>query len=240
MFSLFWQKANQNGRLLTCDLMSQFSRKKVSPLLASQNFMRVFCLSGNDGKRPDHKIQQILANLRIHDCRSNIMFNRSFYSSLCSRRLEVVGARKNEGARGRQGEKERLPGRPTPESSPAPNLAGSRYVICQKFWQKTSDLAQTKRAAKKRGTFYFLKIANPLFSLRDINLTLGLTPPRRHVVWRDSVGVESSRLGLKSECADFFRQSFLWLLRHTDESQKGRNSCLWLQSRSVLSFFGVV
>ena len=167
MFSLFWQKANQNGRLLTCDLMSQFSRKKVSPLLASQNFMRVFCLSGNDGKRPDHKIQQILANLRIHDCRSNIMFNRSFYSSLRSRRLEVVGARKNERARGRQGERERLPGRPTPESSPAPNLAGSRYVICQKFWQKTSDLAQTKRAAKKRGTFYFFKDSQSfIFSAR--------------------------------------------------------------------------
>ena len=32
--------------------------------------------------------------------------------------------------------------------------------------------------------------------------------------------------GLKSECADIFHQSFLWLLRHTDEPQKGRNSCL--------------
>ena len=33
--------------------------------------------------------------------------------------------------------------------------------------------------------------------------------------------------GLKSECArDIFDQSFLWLLRHTDEPQKGRNSCL--------------
>ena len=31
-----------------------------------------------------------------------------------------------------------------------------------------------------------------------------------------------------------------WLLRHTDEPQKGRNSCLCLQSRSVLSSFGVV
>ena len=31
-----------------------------------------------------------------------------------------------------------------------------------------------------------------------------------------------------------------WLLRHTDEAQKGRNSCLWLQSRSVLSSFGVL
>ena len=77
-------------------------------------------------------------------------------------------------------------------------------------------------------------------SLRDINLTLGLLPPRRHVVWRDSVGVESSESGLTSECADIFHQSFLWLLRHTDEPQKGRNSCLWLQSRSVLSSFGVV
>ena len=55
-----------------------------------------------------------------------------------------------------------------------------------------------------------------------------------------SVGVESSRSGLKSECADIFHQSFLWLLRHTDEPQRGRNSCLWLQSRSVLSSFGVV
>ena len=45
---------------------------------------------------------------------------------------------------------------------------------------------------------------------------------------------------LKSECADIFHQSFLWLLRHTDEPQRGRNSCPWLQSRSVLSSFGVV
>ena len=88
--------------------------------------------------------------------------------------------------------------------------------------------------------FYRLVLANFLFSLRDINLTLGLLPPRRHVVWRDSVGVESSRSGLKSECADIFHQSFLWLLRHTEEPQRGRNNCLWLQSRSVLSSFGVV
>ena len=88
--------------------------------------------------------------------------------------------------------------------------------------------------------FFRLVLANSLFSLRDINLTLGLLPPRRHVVWRDSVGVESSRSGLKSECADIFHQSFLWLLRHTDEPQRGRNSCLWLQSCSVLSSFGAV
>ena len=88
--------------------------------------------------------------------------------------------------------------------------------------------------------FLRLVLANSLFSLRDINLTLGLLPPRRHVVWRDSVGVEGSRSGLKSECADIFHQSFLWLLRHTDEPQRGRNSCLWLQSCSVLSSFGAV
>ena len=44
--------------------------------------------------------------------------------------------------------------------------------------------------------FFRLVLANSLFSLRDINLTLGLLPPRRHVVWRDSVGVEGSRSGL--------------------------------------------
>ena len=54
-----------------------------------------------------------------------------------------------------------------------------------------------------------LVLANSLFSLRDINLTLGLLPPRRHVVWRDSVGVRSSGLGLKSECADIFHQSLI-------------------------------
>ena len=59
------------------------------------------------------------------------------------------------------------------------------------------------------GLIWQLVLANFLFSLRDINLTLELLPPRRHVVWRDSVGVESSRSGLKSECADIFHQSFL-------------------------------
>ena len=54
-----------------------------------------------------------------------------------------------------------------------------------------------------------LVLANSLFSLRDINLTLGLLPPRRHVVLRDSVGVESSGSELKSECADILHQSFL-------------------------------
>ena len=52
-------------------------------------------------------------------------------------------------------------------------------------------------------------LANSLFSLRDINLTLGLLPPRRHVVWRDSVGVKGSRSELESECADIFHQSLI-------------------------------
>ena len=45
--------------------------------------------------------------------------------------------------------------------------------------------------------FFRLVLANSLFSLRDINLTLGLLPHRRHAVWRDSLGVESSGSGLK-------------------------------------------
>ena len=39
---------------------------------------------------------------------------------------------------------------------------------------------------------------------RDIDLTLGLLLPRRHVVWRDSVGVESSGSGLKIRVRGYF------------------------------------
>ena len=90
-------------------------------------------------------------------------------------------------------------------------------------------------------------LTNSLFSLRDINLTLGLLPPRRHVVWRDSVSVESSRSELKSKCADIFHQSFFWLLRRTEEPQRGRNCLRRRRSKpssawagSVLISFGVV
>ena len=38
--------------------------------------------------------------------------------------------------------------------------------------------------------------------------------------FKHSVGVKGFRSGLKSECADIFHQSFLWLLRHTDDPQK--------------------
>ena len=72
--------------------------------------------------------------------------------------------------------------------------------------------------------FYRLVLANFLFSLRDINLTLGLLPPRRHGVWRDSVGVESSRSGLKSEYADIFHQSFLCLLRILTSLKEGETA----------------
>ena len=41
------------------------------------------------------------------------------------------------------------------KSFPPPlQLPGSRCVICQTFGQKTTDLTQTKRAAKKRCTVY--------------------------------------------------------------------------------------
>ena len=88
--------------------------------------------------------------------------------------------------------------------------------------------------------FFRLVLVNSLFSLRDINLILGLLPPKDTwygvILWVLRVLGQ----GLKSECPDIFHQSFLWLLHHTDEPPKGRNSCLWLQSRSVLSSFGVV
>ena len=61
------------------------------------------------------------------------------------------------------------------------------------------------------------------------------------MVWRDSVGVEGSGLGLKIRVRGYFSSELiLWLLGHTDEPQKGQNSCLWLQSRSVLNSFGAV
>ena len=77
-------------------------------------------------------------------------------TSLRSRRLEVVGTRKNVRARRRHARGEGAPARKAPEHRfpPPLQLPGSRCVICQTFWQKTSDLAQTKRAAKKRCTFY--------------------------------------------------------------------------------------
>ena len=47
------------------------------------------------------------------------------------------------------------------------------------------------------------------------------------------------QVGLKIIVRGYFASEFS-LLRHTDEPQKGRNSCLWLQTRYVLSSFGVL
>ena len=61
------------------------------------------------------------------------------------------------------------------------------------------------------------------------------------MVWRDSVGVESSRSGLKSECADIFHESFLCSYAILTSPKEGETAVyIWLQSRSVLSSFGVV
>ena len=63
------------------------------------------------------------------------------------------------------------------------------------FWGRRSFIDPICRnSCMVLSMFYRLVLANFLFSLRDINLTLGLLPPRRHVVWPDSVGVESPRI----------------------------------------------
>ena len=55
--------------------------------------------------------------------------------SLRSRRLEVVGTRKNWRVRRRHAREERAPARKAPENRfpPPLQLPGSRCVICQKF-----------------------------------------------------------------------------------------------------------
>ena len=96
--------------------------------------------------------------------------------------------------------------------------------------------------------FFRLVLANSLFFLCETSTWHLDSCPRktRGMAWFCACSgsgfffVRVLGRGLKSECTDIFLQSFLWLLRHTDEPQKGRNSCLWLQSRSVLSSFGVV
>ena len=52
--------------------------------------------------------------------------------------------------------------------------------------------------------FYRLVLANFLFSLRDINLTLGPLPPRRHVLWR----VRVLGQGLNQSARIFFTRVF--------------------------------
>ena len=83
-------------------------------------------------------------------------------------------------------------------------------------------------------------LANSSFSLRDINLTLGLLLPRGHVVWRDSVSVRSSRPGLKSECADIFHLSLISGCYAILTSPKKGETAVYGYNRAVLSSFGVV
>ena len=70
---------------------------------------------------------------------------------------------------------------------------------CHLHVMKETSRLQASDNAVAHATWYLssfkpLVLANFLFCLRDINLTLGLLPLRGHVVWRDSVGVESSRI----------------------------------------------
>ena len=70
--------------------------------------------------------------------------------SLRSRRLNVLTVRKKErGVQGRHARGEKAPAREPKENVPPPpcfQLPGGCCVLCQKFWQKTIGLAQTKRA----------------------------------------------------------------------------------------------
>ena len=89
--------------------------------------------------------------------------------------------------------------------------------------------------------FLRLVLVNTLFfSLRDINLTLGLLPPRRHVVWRDSVGVVISRSGLKIRVRGYFSSEFSLVVVPFWRATKRAKQLSKLQSRSVLNSFGVV
>ena len=91
----------------------------------------------------------------------------------------------------------------------------------------------------KHSGFVAIDSCFALFGARQYGVTEKTQKERKHVVWRDSVGVESSGSGLKIIVRGYFASEFS-LLRHTDEPQKGRNSCLWLQTRYVLSSFGVL
>ena len=75
--------------------------EKVNPSLASQNFTRVFAYQVMMARGQIIKSNKYQKILHIHDCRSNITFNRPLYTCLRSRRLEVVCVRKNKRARGR-------------------------------------------------------------------------------------------------------------------------------------------
>ena len=55
---------------------------------------------------------------------------------------------------------------------------------------------------------WFWPILFYTFSLRDINLKLGILLSRRHVIWRDSMGVGVSGHSLNQSVRAIFQQSF--------------------------------
>ena len=63
-----------------------------------------------------------------------------------------------------------------------------------------------------------------IFSLRYINVTLGLLPPRGHVVWRDSVGVGSSRSGLKIRVRGYFSSELYRVVAGLTSAKKGKTA----------------
>ena len=88
----------------------------------------------------------------------------------------------------------------------------------------TTRILTESRHTMDDSSVHFLEVGKIIlyFLCETSTWHLDSWPPRRHVVWRDSVGVEGSRSGLKSECADIFHQSFPWLLHHTDEPQRAK------------------
>ena len=81
------------------------------------------------------------------------------------------------------------------------------------FWGRRSIIDPIYAAIFVYGSVHVFEVGfagqSFIFSLHDINLTLGLLPSRRQVIWRDSVGVGSSGLGLKSERVwIFFNRAF--------------------------------
>ena len=81
---------------------------------------------------------------------------------------------------------------------------------------------------------------HPTFSLRDINMTFGLLPSRRHVTWRDSVSVWVHCLGSKWEWVGILQQSFSVCCALLTSHKNGETVVYGYNPRSVLGSFGVV
>ena len=97
----------------------------------------------------------------------------------------------------------------------------------------------------KRGTkyCYFFIVIFPLLSQSKNDQKCIVYPSHADILLQHYIisplCVLWGKNGLRDECGVELEPD-LWLLRHTDEPQRGRNSCLCLQSRSVLGSFGIV